>query len=43
MEQLALSMLAVFVGIVLIPPLAHRVKIPIIVVEILFPMQHASV
>ena len=36
MEQLALSMLAVFIGIVLIPPLAHRVRIPIIVAEIIF-------
>ena len=38
MEQLALSMLAVFIGIVLIPPLAHRVRIPIIVAEIIFGM-----
>jgi CPA2 family monovalent cation:H+ antiporter-2 len=38
MDSLALTLLVVFTGIVLVPPLARRIGLPVIVAEILFGM-----
>jgi Kef-type K+ transport system membrane component KefB len=36
MDTVIFTMVVVFIGIVLLPPLAHRAHIPVIVLELLF-------